>query len=279
MEMPNAESYFATARERYEIRLRKESGQEPPWTVDHIYREWRFCNVHREHDKTTIWFRENVRSKLKDPVAVTAATIIFRWFNKIETGEIIKDLLLEGMNFDIAEARNRLKDVTPLVTGAYMIKTVTGMNKLEGALWSIEDALPHLPELVKGLGDSIEEAVAALSTLSYLGAFMSYEVASDLRWTPVLKNAKDIMFWANPGPGCTRGIRRVTQLHFNRNVREDVVEMNKYMRELLAMSQDKKYWPQDWQKWEMREVEHWACEFHKYNNAMEGDRLKRRFNP
>ena len=37
------------------------------------------------------------------------------------------------------------------------------------------------------------------------------------------------------------------------------------------------HWPPNWKRWEMREVEHWLCEYAKYRNAANGYRLKRRF--
>ena len=104
--MLHIDEYFSTARERYRIKLRREAGQEQPWTEDPVLQEWRFCQVHREEDKTTVWFRENIRRHMIGIRAVEAC-IIFRWFNRIETGELIKDLFfLEGWNSD--EAHNRL---------------------------------------------------------------------------------------------------------------------------------------------------------------------------
>ena len=96
-----ADEFFSTARERYQIKLRREAGHPRPWTKDPIFNEWRFTNVHREDDRTTVWFRENIRGSLAQRdihfdslLRILEATLIFRWFNRIETGEMIKDLLL-----------------------------------------------------------------------------------------------------------------------------------------------------------------------------------------
>src|SRR6185436_10966299 len=97
MDLKFADQYFATARERYQIRARRNLGWDrKDWTDDPQFRQWRFCQVHREHDKTTEWFRVNVREPA-DAVSkgrVVGATVAFRWFNRIETGERIKDLLV-----------------------------------------------------------------------------------------------------------------------------------------------------------------------------------------
>jgi len=277
MELKNIDTYFSTARERYAIKLRKDSGQPGPWTKDQIFQDWRFCNVHREHDKTTIWFREQVRSKLKD-LAVVEATMIFRWFNKIETGEIIKDLLLNG--WDTEEARRRLQYVHPLITGAFMIKSPTGLNKLDGLLECIDLGRPILAEYYPTWGRTLKDAWVDVQRIGFLGGFLAYEIVSDLRWTNVLDHAIDITTWTNAGPGCTRGIGLVVDGRkdlYDRYSSEDQLTMLVIMQEILKMSKDDRYWPTDWPAWEMREVEHWACEYAKYYNASAGIRLKRRF--
>ncbi len=70
--------FFATARERYRILLRRRARQPWPWTSDRIFRENRFCNVFREDDRTTQWFREHLRDPLSEqPDRVLAATVGF----------------------------------------------------------------------------------------------------------------------------------------------------------------------------------------------------------
>lgn len=274
--MLNVNEYFQTARERYLIALRRAAGAEPPWTDDPILREWRFCNVHREDDKTTQWFKQHIRLPLSGKSAETQlkATIIFRWFNRIETGERLLDLI-HG-EWDVEEARRRLKDVSPICTGAYMIRTPEGLTKLDGILYSIESCIPDLGVAAKW-GDSLENAWRDLLPFYGIGPFMAYEIISDLRWT-ILEGAQDILTWANAGPGCARGLGRVVSGHrkqFNRHKDQD--EMLNVMRELLELSRSEVHWPTQDKPWEMREVEHWACEFEKYCSAYDGHNLKRRF--
>lgn len=272
-----APRYFASAREREAIRRRRAAGAPPPWTEDEAFAAWRFCNVHREHDKTTVWFREEVRRHLSGVRAVEA-TAIFRWFNRIEVGERIKDLLLHG--WDEGEARQRLRDVEPVTNAAYMVNTPPGLQKLEGVLACVRQVQPHLPALVERWGDSLEAAWRDLKTLPRVGSFVAYEIVTDLRWTPVLQHATDVQTWAAAGPGCAKGLGYVVNNDpstFRYGSQRDQARMNDVMRQLLAMSRDEEFWPQTWDRWEMREVEMWACEFCKYMNAVTGRRLKRRF--
>ena len=282
--MQNIDHYFATARERYRIRLKRLNGDPPPWTEDKVYQAWSFCNVHREHDKTTTWLREHVRSKLTGIKAVHGV-VAFRWFNRISTGVIIEDLLLNG--WDSKEALRRFKLLPPdqpLFTGAYMIKSYNGFPKRESILENIEYAVKVLPKMYETWGTSLQGAWKDLITIPFLGPFMSYEVICDLRWTDVLNNAEDILTWTNPGPGCKHGLGRVFNgdpKHFTSKNKvvpaERLSSMISMMREILDMSKDNHYWPQEWESWEMREPEMWACEYDKYVRGAKGDRLKRKY--
>ena len=82
--------YWQTERES--IRIKKESAVlSPPWTDDPILQEFKFCQVFREDDRTTRWFRTHIREPMRNEEDVLMATIIFRWFNLIETGRTLID--------------------------------------------------------------------------------------------------------------------------------------------------------------------------------------------
>jgi hypothetical protein len=284
------EQFFALARERYRMRERRlqepliAGGNAPftgPWSDDPVLAAYRFCNVHREHDKTTEWFRVKIRDGLRThPGNDVVATVGFRWFNRIETAEHILDML-QGGEWDSDLVRRRLQGVSPLVTGAYMIKTPTGKTKLEGIIWCMEQLLAggFIERLVSGPDKTLEEAHAILVEAPFLGPFMAYEVVSDLRHTTLLQRATDITTWANPGPGCARGLGWVLYGNpdvFDRHKADECKVMLYHMGVLLA--QTKTHWPDAWPRWEMREVEHWLCEYAKWCTATyEGKSLKRRF--
>lgn len=262
----NVNCFFSWARERHQIYLNRKAGMPWPWTSDPIYLEWRFCNVFRELDTTTQWFRENVREPLRNSPEVLFATIAFRWFNKIETGEVIKPFLLEGAErWDKEIIHVHLENRKPIVTGSYIIKTPDGMNKLNGVLWCIEQIRKDCENLVKE-NSSLEHLWTKLKEYPFLGGFMSYEIVSDLRHTELLESAPDIMTWANPGPGATRGTGWVFHNdpdYFNGHSERDRKIILTHIQELLELSKDNDFWPQDWLSWEMREVEHWLCETFK----------------
>lgn len=275
---------YAVAREA--IRCLREGGTEggPPWTEDPVLQQYRFCNVFREDDRTTRWFRDHVREPWRALGRVVTATVIFRWFNRIETGEL---LLRHGLleDWDSRRAQRVLSGVSPLLTGAYMIKTPAKLKKLDGLCWCIDKVWSRRAELVESMdgATTLQWAHKVLMDFPFLGPFMAYEVVTDLRHTEFLEKATDIDTWASAGPGAARGLDRVLGQdvgHFGYTSRSDQEIMLQEMQKLLSASRDPDYWPHYWQPWEMREVEHTLCEFDKYERARLGQGApKQRFTP
>lgn len=283
----NVNLFFSIARERYAIKLRRERTPHSPeqWTDDPIFRQWRFCNVFREDDKTTTWFRRNIRGvlQLRGP-DVMLATALFRWFNRIETADkIVEFMTVEG--YDEDGIRKALDGHKPLVTGAYMIKTPAGMNKLDGILWCMRPFVKDVVHLATHVEPetTLEGVWGVLRMYPYLGSFMAYEIVSDLRHTCLLENAPDIMTWAAAGPGCARGLGWVAANDpeaFGYTSKKDQARMLLLMAQLLDRSRRPELWPEEWPKWEMREVEHWLCETFKYIRCRDFNQPpKERFRP
>lgn len=310
---------FDYMRARHEIYLKRKAGvPRGQWTDDPIFLTYRFCNVYRELDTTTIWLRENVREKIP-PAHILLATVLFRWFNRIKTGEAI--FIQEALGLGGEEPGEtawdcflRTGDVDPIraairqycgkgpyVTGSYIIKTPDGMDKLDGVLWCVEQfytksfnssglletvcrEYDHGPKLnwqqatenliigrdyAEKNRPTLESVWEWLRKFPYLGDFMSYEIVTDLRHTPLLDKAPDIMTWANPGPGAMRGINRLkghalkTRHHKSVYIEE--------MKKLLFVSEDRELWPKEYPVLEMRDIEHSLCELDKYMRVKTGE--------
>lgn len=294
--------FFEFALERQRIYNRRMAGVKRPWTNDPILHKYRFTNVYRENDATTVWFRENVRDRLDDTPEVLLATVLFRWFNRIATGEAIFlqpdtsgktawECVAEGHEdcIDVLEAAIKLYCRRgPYVTGAYIIKTPNGKDKLSGVLDCFSVFLRHHQlhrvghrEFAHGWREAaqwmesnrgvarLEHVWDWLRRFPYMGHFMAYEVVTDLRHTHLLRDAPDINTWANPGPGAMRGLNRIhgrkldITSHKSRFVRE--------MRAILEASET--MWPNDdeFPPLELRDVEHTLCEFDKYERVRLGE--------
>ena len=64
--MNNQELFLYWVKERLQIYYSKESNEPKPWTKDTILQQYKFCNVHREHDTVTKWIKYNWRDKYPD---------------------------------------------------------------------------------------------------------------------------------------------------------------------------------------------------------------------
>jgi hypothetical protein len=138
-------------RERHAIYLRRKAGLPAPWTDDPVMREYSITNPFRENDKTTAWLKKYIREPLRSMPEVLLAVALFRWFNRIGTGEAIFlqkglfenktpfGLFLEtGDTAPLHQAIITYCGTGPYVTGSYIIQGWRGMNKLNGVLKCIE---------------------------------------------------------------------------------------------------------------------------------------------
>jgi hypothetical protein len=314
--MKHIAEFFDYAKERHFCYIKKQI--DPSWiTHDRVLAKYSFCNVFRELDKTTRWYAQHVRTKYEaeyNPAKLLLATVIFRMFNRIDIGEALfcDDALLDGYSaFDIFWYKSTKKPMTdilrkaiinrmgnngPYVTGAYIISTPPGYNKLDGVLEIINGFMTHKAtlmewdlsykeftnELNKISVVNLKDAHGWFKQHAYLGNFHSYEIVTDLYHTTLLDKASDIKTWANLGPGAKRGLNRIFGFDLTRNWRSD--EALLAMQDVLALVP--KYWYQ-WAKimrklhrkiavgipidWDMRDVEHTLCEFDKYQRAIAGE--------
>ena len=260
--------------ERENIRLQKEVSQlPPPWTNDSILQEYKFCQVFREDDRTTRWFREHIREPMKNSPDVFMATVIFRWFNWIPTGRtLIEHGLLK--RWDRKKAIEEITKQPKWITGAYIIKTPNGMDKVTGVaecishMWQDREYLAK--EIVKT--KSLEDTWTLLRDYPYMGPFMAYEVVTDLRHTYLLENAEDVLTCANAGPGAMRGLNRLTgrELGYSKRSHDWVGEMQELYK-IVQPRLPSHILQRNDMKYEMREIEGGLCEVDKYSRIFKGE--------
>lgn len=278
--------FFDFAVERYRIMLKKEDGKPAPWTQDEALQNFYFCNIFREDDKVTKWFKENLRDPLAEDPFAYVAVAAFRMFNKVDpTGIALKTMLLEK-RWDQEEALKILHSLKPpVVTGAYMVPSPAGRPKIDSLVEFITNIAKDYEALVARIAPgktTLEGLWRVTKRYPGIGPFGAYEIITDLRHTYLLRDAPDIMTWAAPGPGCTRGISRfATGRHhyFSETSEVNWPHMLALMSEILArVNEGQTAWQDEWPRWEMREVEHTLCEYSKYRIALEGGRMKRKYN-
>lgn len=285
--MKPLDRFLYWVKERHAICEKRMSGLEKPWTDDVILQRYFFTNPYRENDKTTVWFRENIRDPLRNDAGVLFATVAFRWFNLHTTGVLLMNSgippygLLEDWNEKTAVkllTRAWQDGKNPVFTGAYMIKAGNGPRgcKIPNVCRAISTVWEERERLVKVCEqNSMQNLTQELKKFTHLGGFMSYEIACDLRYTALLENAVDKDTWCNPGPGARRGMNRLLGV---KNLLT-VVPRDVWQREtqdlLTVMRSRLKSMPH----FEMREVEHSLCEYFKYEKILYGQgNSKRRYN-
>jgi hypothetical protein len=261
-------TYWIEERERIR-HLKEELKQDPPWTEDPILKEFKFCQVFREDDRTTRWFRTHMREPLRNSPDVFMATIAFRFFNLIETGRTLLDNNLH-IEWDRPKAIEEIKKNPKWITGAYIVKSPNRMDKVTGVTECVSHIWDDRENIVKQLESftTLEEAWRFLMQYPYIGPFVSYEMVTDLRHTYLLENATDICSWGNPGPGAMRGLNRLTgrPLEFCKRSwdwHSEMLDLYDWCSQKLDLS--KLNYP-----FEMREVEGGLCEFDKYSRILKG---------
>lgn len=277
----NVKRYFRFIKERHAIYIRRQRGDEWPWTEDSILQTYKFTNIFRELDVGTVHCREAIREPYANHPELFFNIATYRLYNYTETQKEIGYIVRYNPDDAMALMYARRKRGGRIFTSAHMITGNvgggTGVDKIQQVfglcftqLWNNRQQLEPQP------GDTLEIAFNRLygHNLGY-GAFIAYEAITDLRHTRYLENATDIMTWANAGPGAMRGINRL----LGNPVRETSAADRKayprreeyvdYMRYLLSVSRD--YLP----KWvpimEMRDIEHATCEWDKYERVRLGE--------
>tara|TARA_R100000501_G_C2585947_1_gene87546 strand:+ start:64 stop:792 length:729 start_codon:yes stop_codon:yes gene_type:complete len=169
-------------------------------------------------------------------------------------------------------ARERLDNKQKVFTGAYIITNQGKKDPKENivvdeflfAIWDYRQLLSDIAS--RGSLQQMHQNLGKLQGWGG-GGFMAYELVSDLRHTPVLRDATDINTWANAGPGAKRGLNRVfgRPLKFASSKHGWNEEMKKLLLKVNALKHS--YVP----TLEMREIEHSLCEFDKYERVKNGE--------
>ena len=246
--------------ERHNIFIRKEINNDPyPWSNDAILTDYSFCNVYRELDRVTIWIRENWREPYADHPNLPFAMAVARQINWPDT--------LQEIGFPTEWRPQHVKNIMQdrmankqkVYTGAYMLTGTLGGTKIEQ---TVDKILTPLYANFPCDFSSIENSWKSFLPYAGFSDFMSYEVVTDIRHTKWLKDAPDIMTWANPGPGAMRGLNRIFGRPLDSKQKKPLFIQE--MRDLLALLNNEPL------PLEMRDIEHCLCEFDKYERARLG---------
>ena len=88
------QAFFDWCIERESIRLKRQAGETPPWSLDPIFQKGRFLNVFREDDKGTQAVLHFVDPVKDSPPDLVHALFFARWCNQHTTLDVLDPRLL-----------------------------------------------------------------------------------------------------------------------------------------------------------------------------------------
>lgn len=198
--------------ERQAILNRRRAGEKKPWTKDPILQSYRFCNVRREDDTVTIWVRKNWREPYEGHENMAFAMLVARLVNWPATLSALGFPTTVDVNYmDVYFTQVMHRQFTmsdKVFSGAYIVSTNgVAMDKSEYLeRYVLTPAFGPLRSMPR---TSLEDAYEYLIRLNAVGSFIAGQVIADLKYTSVLRDARDWNYWCAKGPGSMRGLNRV----------------------------------------------------------------------
>lgn len=211
------DTYWRFAAERQQIFFSRIEGKPAPWTTDSILLKHKFTNAYRASDRVSQYLIRNVIYEGdQSPKEVFFRTILFKFFNRIETWELLK------ANFGFPELSSF--DVTKYA--AIFDKAMSKGGRIYSAAYIMpsggRSASPgrkhqmHLQLLTRMLADELPDrlsecrnmrsAFEMLRSYPTIGDFLAYQYITDLNYGPLLDFSE--MQFVCAGPGAKDGIRK-----------------------------------------------------------------------
>jgi hypothetical protein len=211
------DTYWRFAAERQAIFFRRLEGAPPPWTSDPVLLEYKFTNSYRASDRVSQYLIRNVIYKGdQSPEEIFFRIMLFKFFNKIETWELLEselgvisfsDYTFVRYDATLNEAINRK---TPIYSAAYIMPSGGSLQiynrKHQMHLKLLEDMMRgELPHRLAG-ASSMRQAFELLRSYPTIGDFLAYQYVTDLNYSSFMNFSE--MEFVVPGPGARDGIRK-----------------------------------------------------------------------
>jgi hypothetical protein len=268
------QTFLYWMQERHAIYNRRKAGQPPPWTDDPLLANFRWCNVFRELDRETVLLRKHWREPYANHENLWFAMCMARQVNWWPSLEEIGFPETWDARHTYEVLAGRIRKGYKAYTGVYMLPGCYGINKPWGTAYNILDEIYKNRALyMPKPGDTLQSAWYRLHRAPGFGFFLAYEVVTDWRHTRYLRDATDIMTWANAGPGAIRGLNRLFGLDLKARRKRE--KYNEEMVELLEVA--KRALPPDFPKLELRDIEHSLCEMDKYLRLKAGGQVRNKY--
>lgn len=209
--------YWRFAAERQAVFNRRRRGGSGPWTTDPILRVYKFTNAYRISDRVSQFLLSDVIiSGSQSPREVFFRTLLFKFFNRIDTWEFLRKSLgvisLKAADFPYLErALSVAFEKGQKIYSAAYIMPSGGRNSNFGRKHQMHLALlkkmldQSLPERIEEC-KSMRSAFAQLRAFPTIGDFLAYQYVTDLNYGPLIDFSE--MEFVCPGPGAREGLRK-----------------------------------------------------------------------
>ena len=213
------DTYWKFAAERQKIFFKKFNSKPGPWTTDPILSTFKFTNAYRASDRTSQYLIRNVIYREDLPKTVEEVffrIILFKFFNKIETWELLESRvkLISYKNYSFEKYDKVFMEALgkghSIYSAAYImpsgVKSLGHSKKHRNHLTLIERMMAD--ELPKKLANSKRMHVGfdLLREYPTIGDFLAYQYITDINYSEITNF--DEMSFVVPGPGALDGIRK-----------------------------------------------------------------------
>jgi len=256
-------------KERRKIYQRKEGGEIPPWTDDKILQQFKFTNVERELDRTTIWVAKNWRKPNKDCTVLWFNMVIaclLNWPDTLDEIGYTKKFIPEEFKAKLKARRDRGEKV---FAAAYIVSTNgRAMDKIDYVvdiiltpMWEAREAF----EVDKGKDTKLflRDLFGLLTSFNGMGSFLASQVVAYMKYEQPWSSAIDWEYFATSGPGSRRGMNRLHDRPVKKSQKEEVwlAELHELQFKLSEDGIDI----------HAQDVQNCLCEFDKYMRTKSGE--------
>jgi NTP pyrophosphatase (non-canonical NTP hydrolase) len=212
------DTYWKFAAERQRVFFQRVEASPPPWTSDPVLLEHKFTNAYRASDRVSQYLIRNViyRDDLpSDPAEVVFRTLLFKFFNRIETWELLEEALgnivFEDYTFKrYDQVLNRaMARGTKIYSAAYIMPSGSSLGharKHQNNLTLIEQMMADDLPVRLAEAKSMQRAFDLLRGYPTIGDFLAYQFVTDLNYS-TMTDFTETEFVV-PGPGAVDGIRK-----------------------------------------------------------------------
>ena len=254
-------SFFDYCKERENIRVKREAGENFPWSDDIIFQKGRFLNVFREDDKVSrsiLKFAE----PLKDDLPLLIQALFFgRWCNRKDT---LEELSYEDLS-DPKKLKSKLVELEQWENyNAYPVQDVMWNDNHFSRIDTATTLFYEIKnELVNIILDSKQNVINATNGINKL-----FRMENDF---PIFMALIDIAWFRNDVIPMTSEVPTGIGAQPYLDRLEDYLGLDSHQDVATKMmSLQKEYWPNAKREFYPIDIEYQSCECRKYFSYVNG---------